>query len=122
MTLNKHILLVEDQEILAMMTQAWLEDMGVTVTTVENGIKAKPELINNHFDLIMTDLLMPELDGLGLLQWMQEKSITTPTMVISGISDPEQLAKLRKFPNVIQILEKPLTMDQLIDVQHYILG
>ncbi len=122
MTNKKTILVVEDQKVLAMMTQSWLEDIGTNVVLASNGIKAKNCLMKQPIDIVITDLVMPEMDGLGLLNWMKKHDINLPTIVISGISDKDQLDEIKQFSNVIKILEKPLTMDQLIDVQIFIDG
>lgn len=122
MTDKKNVLLVEDQKVLAMMTQSWLEDIGTKVVLATNGIQAKSCLAEHNIDFIITDLVMPEMDGLGLLKWMESKNIEIPTVVISGISDKSEIQALTRFSNVLKVLEKPLTMDQLVDVQLLING
>ncbi|BDX04915.1 response regulator [Planctobacterium marinum] len=114
---NKTVLLVEDQPMLAMMTKMWLNDLGLNVVTSDNGLLAKQLLESQQFSFIVTDLVMPKLDGAGLLDWMQEEGITTPTIVVTGINNDEELRKIRAVPFVKAVLEKPLTPDQLIEAQ-----
>ncbi|MCC2606842.1 MULTISPECIES: response regulator [Pseudomonadota] len=114
---NKTVLLVEDQPMLAMMTQMWLSDLGLTVVVSNDGLMAKRLLESQSFDYMVTDLVMPNLDGAGLLEWMQEAGLAIPTIVISGINDAQELAKIRAYPFVREVLEKPLTPEQLLDAQ-----
>jgi len=118
--LKKTVLLVEDQPLLAMMTSMWLSDMGLEVVESENGVMAKKQLETQSFDFLVTDLVMPKLDGAGLLEWMQEKAITPPTIVITGINNQQEVERIKRFAFVKAVLEKPLTPDQLCEAQHII--
>lgn len=113
----KKVLLVEDQKVIAMTTESWLQDNGVEVDAVPNGKKAAVCLLNEYYDLVITDLMMPEMDGVALLEWMQHKGIDTDTVVISGVDDPDVISKVNAFPNVIKVIEKPITLTQLAELQ-----
>lgn len=114
---KRTVLLVEDQPMLAMMTQMWLNDLGLSVVVSNDGLMAKRLLENQQFHFIVTDLVMPNLDGAGLLEWMQSEGLTTPTIVVTGINDSKELAKINSYSFVKAVLEKPLTPEQLIDAQ-----
>lgn len=62
--MKKQILLVEDNEATAEMTQKQLELLGYEVITARNGVEAVEKASSDMPDLIMMDILMPELDGL----------------------------------------------------------
>lgn len=109
----KTVLLVEDQPLLAMMTEMWLVDLGLKVTRCENGIEAKNILKKEQFNYLVTDLVMPNLDGAGLLDWMVSEGISIPTIIITGINDAEEIKKVQRIPFVNAVLEKPLTPQQL---------
>lgn len=117
---KKNVLLVEDQPLLAMMTKMWLNDMGLEVVTSDDGVMAKKLMESQDFSFVVTDLIMPKLDGAGLLEWMQETQITPPTIVVTGINDIKELAKIKAYPFVISVLEKPLTPDQLEEARSLI--
>lgn len=114
---DKTVLLVEDQPMLAMMTKMWLNDLGLKVVVSDDGLMAKRLLETQQFTYIVTDLVMPNLDGAGLLEWMCQEDINTPTIVVTGINDDSELRKIRAVPFVKAVLEKPLTPEQLIDAQ-----
>lgn len=115
--IKKTVLLVEDQPLLAMMTQMWLSDMGLEVVVSDNGVIAKRLLESQSFSFVVTDLVMPKLDGAGLLEWMQEADITPPTIVVTGINDHQEISRIKNIPFVISVLEKPLTPEQLTEAQ-----
>lgn len=114
---DKTVLLVEDQPMLAMMTKMWLNDLGLHVVVSDDGLMAKRLLETQQFTFIVTDLVMPKLDGAGLLEWMKQENIVTPTIVVTGINDDNELNKIRAIPFVKAVLEKPLTPEQLNDAQ-----
>lgn len=121
MTTNKRtVLLVEDQPMLAMMTKMWLNDMGLEVVVSDDGVMAKRLLDRQSFDFVVTDLVMPKLDGAGLLEWMSTQQITPPTIVVTGINDHDEINKIKAIPFVVAVLEKPLTPEQLNDAQSLI--
>lgn len=115
--LKKTVLLVEDQPLLAMMTNMWLSDMGLEVVVSDNGVMAKRLLETQPFSFVVTDLVMPKLDGAGLLEWMQEQGITPPTIVVTGVNDQNEIERIKQIPFVISVLEKPLTPEQLTEAQ-----
>lgn len=117
---KKTVLLVEDQPLLAMMTNMWLSDMGLDVVVSDNGVMAKQLLEVQPFSFVVTDLVMPKLDGAGLLEWMQQQNITPPTIVVTGINDVTEINRIKNIPFVIAVLEKPLTPEQLCEAQNLI--
>ena len=80
---NKHILLVEDNEVNQLIAQALLAELGVIVQTAENGIEALSLLRENEFDLILMDLQMPVMDGYEATDKIRNELILTDTPVIA---------------------------------------
>jgi len=78
------ILCIDDEEMIRMMISDFLEDSGYTVFTAENGLSGLELLRENHPDLILVDLMMPEMDGLEFLSRAVKESPDTPIIVISG--------------------------------------
>ena len=68
------ILVVDDEPVVRRLVVREVERLGCgTVVEAANGIEAKRLLEASDFDLVITDVMMPELDGLGLMRWAQEK-------------------------------------------------
>jgi two-component system response regulator ResD len=82
------ILLVEDEEILRDAYETLLVSEGFSVELACDGIEALAKCKNNHYDLILLDLMMPELDGIGFLQQAKlgSKSPSTKIIVFSNLS------------------------------------
>ncbi len=85
--MNKHILIAEDDTFLAEMMGKVLEQHGMRVTIAHDGQKALEAMENEMPDLLLLDLLMPVLDGHGVMQAMKERHMQCLVMVVSNISD-----------------------------------
>jgi CheY-like chemotaxis protein len=100
---GKRILVVEDDADLALLMSTLLESSGYNVMAVSNGLDALRELSKRHFDVIVTDYLMPQLNGLELLKHVRTQYPETPVILVSGHSpesinalDPQPFARIRK--------------------------
>ena len=82
------ILLVDDDEFFADIVAGQLQDeLKHRVTIARSGHQAKELLENSssHFDIILTDYYMPEMNGLDLLQWMYDSHIETPVVMLTAV-------------------------------------
>ncbi len=111
MTIKK-ILLVEDEKIIAELMKLELTAEGYDVTTVYNGIQALSAINDNHFDLIITDLFMPEMDGIDLLKQLKSASNTIPTVVISASQNDNIKNQLNNL-GITQFIDKPINNERL---------
>ena len=84
-----HILLVEDDLTFATMMQTWLRKKGFEVDKVSNVTAAiKLVLDNKHgLDLVLSDLRLPDHDGLFLLDWMRKRGMNTPFIVMTSYAE-----------------------------------
>ena len=81
----KNILIVEDDLTFSTMLATWLGKQGFNVETTGNVAKAIKVLLDGKgFDLILSDLRLPDHDGLYLLQWLRSRQQTTPFIVMTG--------------------------------------
>ncbi|NVL89808.1 MAG: sigma-54-dependent Fis family transcriptional regulator [Desulfobacterales bacterium] len=92
-----NILLIEDIDQERASLCEVLKGEGYRVTAVGNGVSALEELKGHNYDLIISDLRMPELDGLGLLRKLNEKEIDIPFIVISGYGTVESAIEAMKL-------------------------
>jgi CheY-like chemotaxis protein len=86
------ILLVEDDPHVAAATQLLLEELGAHVCLVHNGAVALEHLDHATPDLILSDLVMPRLDGYGLIRELRSRPTThaIPTLAVSGLTDVDR--------------------------------
>ena len=68
-----------------------LTQLNYTVTTAETSASALKHLSGNHFDLILLDLNLPDIDGKTLVKIIRLNKITTPILVVSGESDTQEI-------------------------------
>jgi CheY-like chemotaxis protein len=82
------VLIVEDEPVLLEMTSHWFEREGCRVLTAENGALALVAAESHDVHLIVTDIRMPEVDGLSFLRKVKARGVYTPSIVfISSGSD-----------------------------------
>ena len=86
---GKHILLVEPEPVIAEIAAFRLELLGYRIETVESGEQALASIAQQAPDLLITDLVLPGLDGLALIERLTEDKATSdlPIMVLSLDAD-----------------------------------
>ena len=91
-----HILIVDDEPDYREVVQMILSAKGYRVQTCGNGKDAMELLKKNHFDVVLTDFMMPEMDGLELLKRIKKKSPETEVFIISGFGTVENVVGAMK--------------------------
>jgi two-component system cell cycle response regulator CpdR len=110
------ILLAEDDEAMRTYLARALENAGYSVVSVDSGLAALPHLESEHFDLLLSDIVMPEMDGIELAQRCAEVSPATKVMFITGFA-AVTLRASREAPNA-KVLSKPFHLrDLVLEVQ-----
>lgn len=110
------ILLAEDDEAMRTYLKRALENAGYEVTAVDCGTEALPHLENEHFDLLLSDIVMPGMDGIELAQRCAEICPRTKVMFITGFAAVTLKAN-REAPQA-KVLSKPFHLrDLVLEVQ-----
>lgn len=110
------ILLAEDEAAMRTYLARALENAGYDVVAVESGVEALPLLENEDFDLLLSDIVMPELDGIELAQRCAEISPHTKVIFITGFA-AVTLRASRDAPQA-KVLSKPFHLrDLVLEVQ-----
>ncbi len=113
-----HIILVDDEKRMIQSMELVLSMEGHTVTTAESGIQAC-EIIDDMYqkgqniDLIITDIYMPQMSGLELIDKINESGRNLKILGISGYPDNEISDELQS-KGCAGLISKPFTPDQLI--------
>jgi CheY-like chemotaxis protein len=112
-----HVLVVEDEELMRSVIVAALSHAGHRVTQAADGHEAVKQFRGDPSDLIITDILMPESDGLDVLIALAREKKKVPVIVMSGIPGESALyLRAAKDLGAVRTLEKPFTMDVLLAV------
>ncbi len=81
---DQRILVVDDDQAILFMLQQFLSDLGVEVTTAQDGVEALERLQEGEFTMVITDLLMPRLGGMELTRRIKEEWPQIDVMVMTG--------------------------------------
>ncbi|GAA4771598.1 cell cycle two-component system response regulator CpdR [Novosphingobium ginsenosidimutans] len=106
------ILLAEDEEAMRTYLARALQNAGYDVVSVDRGTDALPLLHTEHFDLLLSDIVMPEMDGIELAQRCAEISPATKVMFITGFAAVTLKAN-REAPQA-KVLSKPFHLRDLV--------
>jgi CheY-like chemotaxis protein len=113
---QRAILVVDDQEDLREILEMKLTAAGYRVTAVANGRDAIKAFAQEKFDLVLTDMIMPERDGLEVIWGVRQAQPGLPVIAMSGggrMTPAEYLKMARSF-GAIALLEKPFSDEQLL--------
>ena len=106
------ILLAEDDERLRQLISLQMEAMGHTVESASNGNDALRKFHESPFDLILTDLSMPQLNGIALVEAARQVIAEIPVIMLTGFG-AMLLPDGERPPGVDVLLSKPVTRDNL---------
>lgn len=113
MAMTTHILIAEDDINLSTVLADYLQSKGYVSETVNNGQEAWEMLSKKHFDILLTDINMPKMNGWQLLKNLRNSNNSIPVIVISVKSDREDIIKGYQL-GCDDYMTKPYSMDILI--------
>ena len=108
------LLIVEDDLTFATMLKTWLGKQGFQTDTAGNLSKARRLLDNASYDLVLSDLRLPEGDGLSLLEWMRKRGIAAPFIVMTSYADVQNAVNAMK-QGACDYIAKPVQPDMLLE-------
>jgi NADH:ubiquinone oxidoreductase subunit E len=112
---NGNILVVDDEPIVIKSCEKILGAEGYTIGTATNGQEAIDILQKQDYDLVITDLKMPEVDGIDLIKWLRSSKPQTGIVIITGYPSQETIKDALNL-GIIDYLPKPFTPSILTDV------
>lgn len=111
--IKKRILIVDDDQISRDGVAELLEDEGFTALVAADGAEALPLLVSYQLDLVLTDLHMPKLDGLGLLDHLRNRYPTIPVIIFTAEVALDAKRKAEAL-GAQDYINKPLNFDDLL--------
>ncbi len=114
LTSSLSVLYVEDEALLRENMENSLKKLFKHVNAVRNGVEAWQAYRENSYDLVISDITMPQMDGIALTQHIKQTHPMQPIIIISGNNESDCLVTLINL-GVDRFLNKPVNKEQLID-------
>lgn len=112
-TMSHSILIVEDDLTFSTMLKTWLGKKGFSVDTASSNARARKQLDTQSYDLILSDLRLPDQDGIFLLSWMKEQGYDIPLIIMTGYADIQSAVQAIKH-GASDYISKPVQPDELL--------
>ena len=107
------ILIVEDDITFGMMLKTWLGKKGFEVSSVSNIARARKHIESQNVDLILSDLRLPDHEGIDLLKWMNEQGMDIPLIIMTGYADIQSAVQAMKL-GARDYIAKPVNPEELL--------
>ncbi len=111
---TRSILVVDDETNVRWSLARALELQGYRVSTADSGETALEALAQRHFDLVITDIRMPGMDGFDLFNWLKENRPDVAVIMTTGFGSVHVRERSRRI-GALTYMEKPLDLDTLCD-------
>ncbi|WP_195407455.1 sigma-54-dependent transcriptional regulator [Bacteroides congonensis] len=109
----KAILIVEDDITFGMMLKTWLGKKGFEVSSVSNIARARKHIESQTVDLVLSDLRLPDYEGIDLLKWMNERGMDIPLIIMTGYADIQSAVLAMKL-GARDYIAKPVNPEELL--------
>jgi len=108
-----NILIADDNDDLRELLREFLITLGHQVITVENGLKALNvfQEKGSVIDLLISDIMMPEMNGIDMIKQVRKQNQFMPIIVFSGFVDPELIREAEKLN--VTVFEKPVHFESI---------
>ncbi len=108
---KKRILVIEDDQEIRSMLEDYLSYLGYEVLTASDGLEGLKEIKSRDYDLVITDITMPFVSGIGIISVLKQKHPDIPVIAITGYGyHAEELAHEKRAD---RILSKPFEIQEL---------
>jgi DNA-binding NtrC family response regulator len=111
----KKILIVDDEESVRFILKQMLEKGGFAAEAAINGEEALEKLKSDHFDMLISDINMPKMDGVALLGKSKELFPSLPVIFITAYGKDKIIMEAMKV-GLADFIEKPFKMDEVLKV------
>jgi DNA-binding response OmpR family regulator len=112
----KRVLIVEDDPAIRQIVRVLLERDGIQTDVAEDGERATVLLRENQYAVVLLDLLLPRIDGRGVIAFMNEQGIDTPVVVVTAHDDHDLDPRMVRV-----VMQKPFEARELKKVVSAIL-
>ena len=111
----KHILIIEDEEQVQGLLRTMLENAGYAVSVAGDGVAGLAAFRQNRADLVVTDIMMPEKDGVETIREIRKTSSQVKIIAITGYRGPFNRLPAAEYVGAQKTLVKPFRKAQLLE-------
>jgi len=112
---GKKVLIVDDEKGIRFLLSEVLNNEGFEVSQAQDGQESLDKLEKDRFDLVVTDINMPRLDGVAMLRSMKRTGRTEKVIIMTGDPSDQRLSDT-EIPNVVTRLIKPFGIGNFLSV------
>ena len=106
---KQHILLVDDEKELLHVTSMLVANLGYHVDTASSGQEALAKLDTSSADLVVLDMVMPEMDGVETLRRIKGKNPDQKVIILSAFAEPDKVTAVRSL-GILAYVRKPFDL------------
>ena len=116
-TVDNNVVIVDDEEMVLTSLSSFLNlETDYSIKTFTSGKEALKYIENNNTDLVISDYLMPEMDGIQFLAKVRELKPEVPRIILTGYADKENAIKAINDVGLFQYIEKPWDNEDILIV------
>ena len=114
---SKRILIIEDDKFLAKMLSRMLEANSYSIVLASSGKEGLTKVTSENPDLILLDIMLPDIDGFDLLETIKsdEKNNKIPVIIISNLGQPEDIQQGRALGAKDYLVKSDLSLDEVVE-------
>ena len=118
---NKKILIIEDERPMAKILQMKLQHEQVDSDIATNGEEGLEKMKDTPYDLVVLDLIMPQVNGFTVLETMKNEGIQIPTIVASNLSQPGDEERSKSLGAIDYFVKSNTTLADLVQrIKHFL--
>ncbi|MCX6793100.1 MAG: response regulator [Candidatus Falkowbacteria bacterium] len=118
----KRILIAEDEKAYSRALVLKLKNSGFEAESAPDGEAALEAIKNNHFDLLLCDLVMPKVNGFEVIEEIKKQKLDLPVIVLSNLSQADDEKKARALGAIDFLPKSNITLAEVISKVKGILG
>ena len=112
---GNRILVIDDEQIIRDVLGDFLANENFVVHSVSSGEEALRELASKHYDIVLTDMKMPGINGIDLLKEIKKRKLDTITIIMTGYGTVDTAVEAIKL-GAFDYITKPFKMEELLNV------
>lgn len=109
-----HVLVVDDDAGIRQLVHTLLEKAGYHADVVEDAIAAQNRLLDEDYDVVISDIMMPGLSGIELLKFLHADAPDVPVILMTGNPNMETAAEAIRAGSAVDYLSKPFSTEEML--------